>query len=384
MFNRMLQLPLEEKSSIFLFGPRGTGKTSWIKESLKSSLYLDLLDFSTYGPLAANPGRLETLIPPNFTEWIVIDEVQRIPELLNEVHRLIEHKKFRFLLTGSSARSLKRSGVNLLAGRALKYHMHPLIMQELKADFRLDTALLHGLLPATTTHQDPQKYLESYVQTYLREEVLQEGLTRNLATFTRFLEVASFSQGQVLNVSEIARELGIDRSTVGTYFDILDDLLLGVRITPFTQRAKRKVIAHQKFYFFDAGVFRTLRPMGPLDSVQEAEGAALETLFLQSLRAINDYENLNYKIHFWRTLAGDEVDFIIYGPHGFHAFEIKRSSQIKTKELKGLKNFGSDYPEAKLHMLFLGDREEYHNNITVRPLEKTLNELPTLISKTKP
>jgi uncharacterized protein len=379
MFNRILKLPLNGDSSIFLFGPRGTGKTSYIKAHLKDSIYFDLLDFSIYSSLSANPSRLENLIPPGYTGWIVIDEIQRVPELLNEVHRLIEHKKFKFILTGSSARSLRKRGVNLLAGRALTYNMHPLVIQELGSQFNLESALQLGLLPAIFGHADPVKYLESYAQTYVREEVLQEGLTRNVGAFTRFLEIASFSQGQVLNMSEIARELGLNRQIITNYFDILEDLLLSIRISVFAQRAKRKVIAHQKFYFFDAGVYKTLRPMGPLDSKEEAEGAALETLFLQSLRAINDYYDLKYTIHFWRTLMGDEVDFVIYGPRGLHAFEIKRSSQIASKSLKGLKNFSDDYPEAKLHLVFLGKQREYHGNIQVIPFVEALKELPQLI-----
>lgn len=208
----------------------------------------------------------------------------------------------------------------------------------------------------------------------------QEGLTRNIGTFNRFLDIASFSQGQVLNYSEISREMNLKRSTVVNYFDILDDLLLSIRILPFTRRAKRKVIAHQKFYFFDAGVFRSIRPMGPFDLPEEADGAALETLFLQSVRAINDYFELEYSINFWRTVAGDEVDFVIYGPKGLHAFEIKRSATITPKALKGLQKFGEDYPEAKLHLLYLGDHKRYHGPITVIPMEEALRTLPELIS----
>ncbi|MBA3954586.1 ATP-binding protein [Candidatus Dependentiae bacterium] len=380
MFNRILTLPLEENNSIFLFGPRGTGKTSWIRSHLPNQLYLDLLDFSLYSSLVANPHKLENLIPKGYTGWIIIDEVQRIPELLNEVHRLIEHKKLKFLLTGSSARSLRRARVNLLAGRALRYHMHPLVIQEIAQEFTLEHAILYGLLPAAVGHSSPKKYLESYVQTYIKEEVLQEGLTRNIGAFTRFLEAASFSQGQLLNFSEIARELSLNRLLVANYFDILEDLLLSIRISSFSLRAKRKTVAHQKFYFFDAGVYRAIRPRGLLDSPEEAEGVALETLFLQSLLALNDYYNLGYKIHFWRTLAGDEVDFIIYGPKGFHAFEIKRSSSINTKALKGLTYFGEEYPEATLYLIYLGKHKEYHGNIQVLPFEQTLRELLILIS----
>ena len=379
MFKRVLKLQLEGTSSIFLFGPRGTGKTSYLKTHLKDALYLDLLDFSTYNFLRADPSRLENLIAPGYKGWIVIDEVQRIPELLNEVHRLIEHKGFKFVLTGSSARSLRKAGTNLLAGRALTYKMHPLIIQEIGDKFDIKEVVKYGLLPSVINHADPKKYLESYVQTYIREEVVQEGLTRNIGSFTRFLEVASFSQGQVINLSEIARELGLNRLMVANYFDILEDLLLSTRITAFAQRAKRKVIAHHKFYFFDVGVYRTLRPMGPLDSPEEAEGAGLETLFLQSLSAVNDYYDLGYKIHFWRTQSGEEIDFIIYGPRGFHAFEIKRSAAITSKSLKGLKTFGHDYPEAHLHILFFGKTKEYYGTVTAIPFEQALRELPQLI-----
>ncbi len=379
MFKRILQLPLDQKNSLFLFGPRGTGKTSWLKEHLADYLYLDLLDFSVYGSLSANPNKLESLIPAGYAGWIVIDEVQRVPELLNEVHRLIEHKKMRFILTGSSARSLRAHGVNLLAGRAHRYHMHPLVIQEVGEQFDLMKVLQWGLLPATFDNSQVKKYLESYVQTYVREEVLQEGLTRNIGGFARFLEIASFSQGSILNVSEIARELGLNRLTVANYFDILDDLLLSVRLTPFTQRAKRKMIAHQKFYFFDVGVYMTLRPMGPLDAPEETQGAGLETLFLQSLRAINDYFELGYSIHFWRTVAGDEVDFVLYGPKGFHAFELKRSATVTPNSLKGLKRFGDDYPEAQRYLIFLGKQPEYYDGITALPLQQALEQLPQLL-----
>jgi predicted AAA+ superfamily ATPase len=379
MYNRILKLPLDGKDSIFLFGPRGTGKTSWIKAHLHDNIYIDLLDFSLYSMLSADPSRLSNLIPPSYTGWIVIDEVQRVPELLNEVHRLIEGKKYRFLLTGSSARSLKKLGTNLLAGRALRYTMHPLVVQEIGAAFNFEHALTYGMLPAAVEHQDPRKYLETYVQTYVREEVLQEGLTRNVGSFNRFLEIASFSQGNTLNVSEIARELGLSRSVVSGYFDILDDLLIALRIMPFAQRAKRKLVAHQKFFFFDTGVFRALRPTGPLDSPEEIDGAGLETLFFQSLRAINDYYNLGYSIHFWRTHTGTEIDFVLYGPRGLHAFEIKRSNKLQNKMLKGLQEFGSDYPEAKKYLIYTGKHTEYHGDITALPFVDALMQLPQLL-----
>jgi predicted AAA+ superfamily ATPase len=244
----------------------------------------------------------------------------------------------------------------------------------------LENSLKWGHLPSISSEKEPGLYLKAYVQTYLREEVLQEGLTRNLGSFSRFLETASFSQGAVLNISEIAREAGIERMRVTSYFSILEDLLLASRLPVFTKRAKRRITAHPKFYYFDVGVFRSLRPMGPLDSPAEAEGPGLETLCYQELSAINDYYNYGYNLYYWRTGNGVEVDFILYGPKGLLAFEIKRSSRFSTKDLKGLKMFASDYPEAKLYFLYGGSREQYESNVTIMPVEKALKELPEILN----
>jgi uncharacterized protein len=356
------------------------GKTSWLKTHLPNSLYFDLLFYGTYKKLANQPPNLEKPIPRTYTDWIIIDEVQRIPELLNEVHRLIELRKFKFILTGSSARSLRRRGVNLLAGCAVNYFMHPLVMQELGLDFNLPHALQYGLLPVAVTTPHPENYLAAYIDNYVREEVLQESLIRNSGSFSSFLEAASLSQGQLVNYSEIARELLLNRATVGHYFTILEDLLIGVPIQPFKKRAKRKLISHQKFYFFDEGIYRYLRQQGP----EEIDGPGLETLFLQSARALNDYFKLKYSIYFWRTQTDLKVDFVLYGPGGIHAFEIKRSSQVTSKSLTGLKAFGEEYPEAKLYLLYLGDHTEYHSTITALPFEEALKRLPELLGYTPP
>lgn len=379
MFSRLLKIPVDNNKSFFLFGPRGTGKTTWIKRIFSEALYFDLLEFDLYNDLLARPGRLENLIPPSFQNWIILDEIQRIPQLLNEVHRLIETFHYKFILTGSSARTLRKKGVNLLAGRALTYKMYPLTAVELGDSFCLKKSLAWGHLPSIPSEKKPNLFLKAYVQTYLREEVLQEGLTRNLGSFSRFLETASFSQGSVLNISEIARESGIERMRVTNYFSILEDLLLASLLPVFTRRAKRRMISHPKFYFFDVGIFRALRPMGPLDSPQEAEGPSLETLCFQELSAINDYYNYEYNLYYWRTSNGVEVDFILYGPKGLLAFEIKRSSRISKKDLNGLRLFANDYPEAKLYMLYGGSRHEYVNNISILPVEKALKELPAIL-----
>lgn len=381
MYNRLLNIDPESTQSVFLFGPRGTGKTSWVKSHFVDALYIDLLNTGTYNTLLAAPNRLESMIPPNFKNWIIIDEVQKIPELLNEVHRLIEHQKFKFILTGSSARSLRRRGTNLLAGRALKYTMYPFVCQELQQDFNLLHTLKYGLLPNVINNSDPALYLETYVTTYLREEILQEGITRNLSEFARFLEVASFSQGNILNMSNVAREAAIAQKTVVAYFDIVEDLLLGMKIPVFTRRAQRQLVSHPKFYFFDVGIYRTIRPRGILDTDDEIDGAGLETLFLQHLLAINDYYRLGYQIYFWRTRNNVEVDFILYGEHGLHAFEIKRKTKLDHKDFSGLKAFAKDYPMANLILVYGGDETLYIDNIKVMPLEQALFVLPQILKK---
>ena len=377
MYSRLLKVP--DNKSLFLFGPRGTGKSHWVKTRFPNSVYIDLLESQIFNSLLANPTRLENLIAPKFNGQIIIDEVQKIPELLDEVHRLIENKKYKFILTGSSARKLKQKGVNLLAGRALTYFMHPLTLQEVKSDFNLKTALNFGMLPSVFQEENPKKYLESYVRTYLQEEVQQEGLTRNLAAFSRFLEAASFSQGGVLSISEIARECAVERKVVENYFTILEDLLLAYRLPVFSKKAKRRLVQHPKFYFFDVGVYRTLRPKGPLDSSADVDGPALETLFYQQARALNDACDLGYQIYYWRTSNEVEVDFVLYGEKGLACFEIKRSQKFTNKDLNGLRSFLEDYPMAKAYFLYGGSVTEYHGKITVMPFSKCLENLAQIL-----
>lgn len=379
MFQRGLKFDKSSHESMILFGPRGTGKTCWVRAHFPDALYLDLLDTALYKTLIANPGRLFNLIPPDYHDWIIIDEVQKVPELMNEVHRLIEHHRHKFILTGSNARNLKKRGVNLLAGRALNYRMHPLTAFELGSEFNLVHALHYGLLPKTIQANDPKHYLETYVVTYLREEVLQEGLTRNLGDFTRFMEVASFSQGNALNLSAIAREVGIDRRTIESYFSILEDLLIANTLPVFTKRAQRQLVSSSKFYYFDVGVYRSIRPRGPLDTIEEIDGAGLETIFLQHLRAYNDYGRLGYQFFYWRTRAGLEVDFIAYGERGLLAFEIKRKNNYQKSDLSGLSEFQKDYPMAKCYLIYGGDRKEFMEHITIMPMAEALHELVDIL-----
>lgn len=377
MYPRLIKLP--SNKSFFLFGPRGTGKTTLVRTIFPHALYLDLLESELFNDLIANPQRLENLIPKNFSDFVIIDEIQRVPELLNEVHRLIENLHLKFILTGSSARKLRRNGHNLLAGRALTYYLHPLTAFELGKDFEMNRALNYGQLPSITVEDNPKKYLESYVRTYLETEILQEGLTRNLSAFTRFLEIASFSQGSVLNVSAIAREAAIERKVVENYFAILEDLLIALRLPVFAKRAKRRLITHPKFYFFDVGVYRTIRPIGPLDKPEEIDGAAFESLFLQELLAVNDNQELGYKPYYYRTATGQEVDIIVYGKRGLLAFEIKRTGKVKNEMLRGMRAFQQEYPEAKCYFIYGGHRNLREGDIEILPIETALRDLPKIL-----
>lgn len=366
MYPRLMQPP--PRQSFFLFGPRGVGKTAWLHQQFPGALFFDMLDHQVYTQLLAGPERLGERIPQGHKDWVVVDEIQRVPELLNEVHRLIESRKLRFVLTGSSARKLRRRGVNLLAGRAVTRHMHPLTALELGKDFDLKRALQYGCLPLACTSENPHDYLNSYAATYLREEVQQEGLARNIGAFGRFLEAASFSQGGVLNMAAVARECAVSVKVVEDYFSILEDLLIAVRLPVFSKRAKRRLIAHPKFFYFDAGVFQAIRPRGPLDAPEQIHGPALETLFLQQVRALNDYKGLEYRLYYWRTAGGDEVDFVLYGERGLRAFEVKMAHNVRPDDLRSLLRFRADFPQAKAHLLYLGQRRWHDRGIEVLPL----------------
>jgi len=373
MYPRLFQAPLRQ--SFFLFGPRGVGKTAWLHQQFPGALFFDMLDYQVYTELLAAPQRLGERIPQGQREWVVVDEVQRVPELLNEVHRLIESRRLRFALTGSSARKLRGRGVNLLAGRAVTRHMHALTALELGKEFDLKRALRYGCLPLACTSEKPEDYLKSYAATYLREEVQQEGLTRNIGAFSRFLEVASFSQGNVLNMAAVARECSVSVKVVEDYFSILEDLLIAIRLPVFTKRAKRRLIAHPKFYYFDAGVFQAIRPRGPLDAPDQIHGPALETLFLQQVRALNDYKDLGYRLHYWRTAGGDEVDFVLYGERGLRAFEVKMAHNVRPDDLRSLLRFRADFPQAKTYFLYLGQRRWHDRGIEVLPFVECVTTL---------
>lgn len=382
MFDRIVSIP--KSASFFLFGPRGTGKTTWLRAAFPNAEWFDLLEPGTFAELLSRPQRLEQQLAAQSRSRdvvCVIDEVQRIPTLLDEVHRLIErNKRWRFVLSGSSARKLRRSGANLLAGRARTVHMHPLSARELGAQFDLLHSLRYGQLPAVYVEADPGRFLKSYVGTYLSEEVQQESLVRNLPQFVRFLEAASFAQASPLSVQNLAADCGIGRQTVSSYLQLLVDLLLAVRLPVFTRRARRAMTAHDRLFFFDAGVYRALRPRGPLDSADEIDGVTAETLVLQELRAANDADELGYELSYWRTRDHREVDFVLYGERGLHGIEVKRSAALREGDLRSLQLFGEDYPEAVLHYFYGGSRRYRVGRVNVMPLAEALPKLHTLLA----
>lgn len=365
------------RSSFFLFGPRGTGKSTFVNRYFRNAVYIDLLDPERVRFFSAKPERLAEVVDANpQSEQIVIDEVQRVPDLLAVVHSLMEAKKGRqFVLTGSSARKLKRTGVDLLGGRALLHTLHPFMAAELGKRFDFEQALRYGLLPVVLASDSPDEVLRSYAALYLREEVQMEGLVRNIGGFSRFLEAISFSHSSVLNISNVARESEVERKVVEGYVAVLEDILLGWRVPIFTKRAKRKLSVHPKFYLFDTGVFRSLRPQGPLDRPEEMEGQALEGLVAQHLKAWIAYSRLKRGLFFWRTRSNVEVDFVVYGPDGLWAIEVKNTRRIRPDDLRGLRAFKEEYPQSKPFLLYRGKDRILAEGVLCLPCEDFLIKL---------
>jgi predicted AAA+ superfamily ATPase len=341
-----------------------------IRKLYPAALWLDLLQPELERSLLSRPEMLLEMIEAEpHKKTIVIDEVQKVPVLLNVVHMVIEKKEgYQFILTGSSARKLKRTGANLLGGRAYKKTLHPLMASELGLDFNLEKALSRGMLPLLIHAHDPRSSLEGYISLYLKEEIQAEGLVRNLEQFSRFLDVISFSHGALLNTTNIARESEIKRSTVNNYIAILEELLLSFQVPVFEKRAARHLTSHPKFYLFDSGVFHVLRPKGPLDRPQEIDGAALEGLVAQHLIAWCDYSRQQAAVYFWRTRSDLEVDFVVYGESTFCAIEVKNAKKVSPHDLKGLQAFLSDYPEAQALFLYRGNEKLKIDNILCLPV----------------
>jgi len=376
LISRLFTAP---KESYFLFGPRGTGKSTWLRQSYPDALYIDLLDQEVFRKYLAGPERLGDVISGSrLTKTVILDEIQKVPSLLDEVHRLMGlavGRQVQFILTGSSARKLKRGGTDLLAGRAILKTLHPFMAAELGPKFQFARSLEFGMLPLVLSSAEPTETLKTYASLYLREEVQTEGLVRNIGNFARFLEAMSFSHASLLNTSQVARQGQINRKTVEGFIELLEDLLLGFRLPAFTKRAQRKLVEHPKFYYMDAGVFRSLRPKGPLDSPEEIGGACLEGLVAQHLRAWIAYGKGEKTLYFWRTRAGLEVDFIVYGEDTFLAIEVKRSRVVSSKDVRSLRAFREDYPQAKACLLYGGRERIMINDILCLPCEAFLTNL---------
>jgi len=371
MFKRFFNPPAQ---SYFLFGPRGTGKSTWLKQHYPDAFWIDLLNPELFRFYSTSPEKLSDILRehPN-QKIVVIDEIQKVPDLLNVVHQLIEEKRgYQFILTGSSSRKLKRHGVNLLGGRALLKYMPPFFASELKGAFQMSEALRLGMLPIVMSSGSPEETLKAYAGIYLKEEVQAEGIVRNVGDFARFLETMSFSHAEQINASNIARECQIARKTVDSYLIILESLLLSFQLDIFRRKAKRTLASHPKFYFFDVGVYNSLRPKAHYDVQTEIEGKALEGLVAQHLQNWVKAQIENYQLHFWRTSSQLEVDFILSGPDCFLAIEVKNGSVIHPEDLRGLIAFTEDYPEATPILLYRGKNRLKEKGILCCPIEEFL------------
>jgi len=384
MIARIIQLP--PKHSFFLFGPRQTGKSTLLNAVFPSSqvLYYDLLKSEEFVRLSSHPYlfREEVMARASHRTHVIVDEVQRLPDLLNEVHFIMEKPKAPFFcLSGSSARKLKRTHANLLAGRAWTYHLYPLTHKELGSRFSLHKALHMGTLPGVYLDEDPEsarRTLRAYVDTYLKEEIEAEALTRNLGGFLRFLILASDSNGQIINYSTIARECGVSYQTVKGYFQILEDTLVGFFLQPYARSIRKRLIQHPKFYFFDTGVLRALQKTTSVELQPKTYeyGRAFEHFMILEIMRLASYRELDYRFSFYRTSNQAEVDLIIETPRKeIFAIEIKTSDQPETEALGGLLSFQETCPKAILFCVCLAAHRRKVKNITILPWQEVFQEI---------
>lgn len=350
MFERSLKLPAAGKETFFLWGPRQTGKTTLLRAAYPRAVWIDLLRPEEYRRYLENPEFLRQEIPPEGPPpFVVIDEVQKLPVLLDEVHRLHESRAVRFALCGSSARKVRRGGSNLLGGRALRYELCGLTSAELGSEWDLVRMLNHGYLPRIYLSQRPRKLQDAYVSDYLKEEIAAEGLVRRLPVFAGFLRAAAFSDGDRVNFSNIARECGITSQTVRAHFEILTDTLLGRWLPAYTRRPRRRVISAPKFYFSDVGVVNFLTRRGRLEPGSELFGKAFENWCHHELAAYNAYSESFAELSYWRLASGIEVDFVVDDMKV--AIEAKSAEKITSTHLKGLRHISQDHPELARRLL---------------------------------
>jgi len=374
---RALRIALPKRQSAFLWGPRKTGKSTYLRGAFPDSLRFDLLQTDLMLDLARRPALLrERLLaagPQRLRSPVILDEVQKVPALLDEVHWLIENRGLRFILCGSSARKLKRGRTNLLGGRAWRYEMHPLVSAEVP-DLDLLRALNRGLVPAHYLDAEYRRSLQAYVVDYLKEEVFDEGLTRNVAAFSRFFDAVGFSHGDLTNYANIARDCGVDAKTVKEYYQILVDTLLGTFVGPYKRRQERQVIGKAaKFYLFDVGVAGAITRRQITEERGEQFGRALEHLVLMEILAHRSYRDLGHGVHFWRTKSGLEVDFVL--GEGEVAVEVKGTSRVDPSDLRSLRAFVEDNRPRKAVVVCNEHAPRVHEGIEVLPWREFLTRL---------
>lgn len=365
MLSRLFKIQDAETESVFFFGARQTGKTTLLKNLFPNTRYYDLLKSDEFERLSRKPSLLrEELINIPSDELIIIDEIQKLPILLDEVHWLITNCGLRFILTGSSARKLRRGGVNLLGGRALQNNFYPLVSTEIP-DFDLDRAVNNGMIPRHYLIHDATKRIRGYVGNYLQSEIIEEAKVRNLAAFNRFLEAASLTSGEMLVYSNVAADCGVSSVTVKSYFEILEDTLFGYTVPAYTKTKKRKLIQAPKFYLFDVGITNYLLHRSHLQQGSPEYGHAFEHLVIQELIAYLGYQQRQEEISYWRTSSGTEIDVVLGDAKV--GIEIKSSKELRNNQLKGLKSFGDDYPEARLIAVSLDKYRRFVDNIEIIP-----------------
>lgn len=383
LISRLLHVP---EYSFFLFGPRGVGKTTYFREVMPGAIFFDLLEASLNLELSINPGRLEAMIGTRPKDsWVVIDEIQKIPALLDEVHRLIENKSWKFALCGSSARKLRRGGVNLLAGRAVTRSLDTFSFGELGQAFDIEFSLEWGLLPWIQMHRDnPTDFLSAYVDTYLKEEIKEEGIVRSLPPFLRFLSIAGQLNGQMVNGQNIAREAGVARSSVDVYFSILEDTLLGHFLPAYKPGAKVREQTHPKFFWFDPGVARAAAGLlfDPVDRIWK--GSSLETLILHELKVYNQTQEKHRGIYFYRTGSGVEIDFVVEtkkrqqssNPHVV-CMEVKMAEKWDSsweKPMRSLNEYKGIHVDRMIG-IYNGTRVYHYDGVDVLPVKEFLEQL---------
>jgi predicted AAA+ superfamily ATPase len=379
MYQREQTLHLSSQETCFFWGPRQTGKSTLLKMLFPKSIRYDLLLSTQYQMLLREPKLIREqclaagLNADSQRDPIIIDEIQKLPLLLDEVHWLMENKGLRFILCGSSARKVKRGHANLLGGRAIRYELHPLVFPEIP-DFSLIKALNSGLIPRHYDSDKPSRLISSYVGDYLKEEILAEALTRNIPSFSRFLEVAALSNGQTLNYTNIARECRVSSPTVKEYFQILEDTLIGSTLPAFQKRKKRRLITSPKFYFFDLSPVIHLTRRGKVEPGSELFGRAFEHYIWMEIMAHSSYSELFYPISYWRTASGFEVDFIL-GDHEI-SIEVKATELAGTTHLKGLRRFKEEYSVRRSILVSMDlQPRKTEDRIEILPWQEFLTQL---------